>query len=110
LQNVLSLVTKADARQKYLFLNTLREIILNDSNCLFNHTQPIITLLMSQANHEEESIRSIVAESLGRLFTTYPEEMMSSIDKGFKSNDVKTKATIAKSVKYSGQKAKEEDH
>jgi hypothetical protein len=36
--------------------------------------------------------------------------MMSSIDKGFKSNDVKTKATIAKSVKYSGQKAKEEDH
>jgi hypothetical protein len=62
----------SEAKQKYLFLNTIREIILNDSDCLKNDVDKVTELLMSQTTHEEESIRSIVAESLGRLFSAYP--------------------------------------
>lgn len=72
LDKVFSLVTKSEAKQKYLFLNTLREIILNDSNCLKDYIKPMQDLLIQQSMHEEESIRSIVAESLGRLFAAYP--------------------------------------
>ena len=66
-------MTKSEAKQKYLFLNTIREIILNDSDCLKDYIKPMQDLLIQQSNNEEESIRSIVAESLGRLFAAYPD-------------------------------------
>lgn len=59
---------------------------------------------MQQATHDEESIRSIVAESLGRLFAAYPQELIGAVDQGLQQGDARKKATIAKSVKYSGQK------
>lgn len=80
LEKVFALVTKSDAKQKYLFLNTLREIILNDSQCLKDYIQPMQELLITQANNDEESIRSIVAESLGRLFSAYPMQLIQVID------------------------------
>lgn len=110
LDKVFQLVTKSEAKQKYLFLNTLREIILNDSNCLKDYIKPMIELFMQQATHDEESIRSIVAESLGRLFSAYPSELISAVDNGLKQGDTRKKATIAKSVKYSGQKATDNAH
>jgi hypothetical protein len=110
LDKVFQLVTKSQAKQKYLFLNTLREIILNDSNCLKDYIQPMIELLMQQSTNEEESIRSIVAESLGRLFAAYPSELIAAVDNGLKTGDALKKSTIAKSVKYSGQKATENQH
>lgn len=57
---------------------------------------------MSQTTHDEESIRSIVAESLGRLFSAYPQQILVSITEGLNKGNEKMKATIAKSVKYSG--------
>ena len=100
------LVTKSQAQQKYLFLNTLREVILNNSGCLIKDVGRVQDLLMSQAGHEEESIRSIVAESLGRLFSAYPQQLIASVDDGLLKGNSRVKATIAKSVKYSGQTAK----
>ena len=41
LDKVFELVTKSEAKQKYLFLNTLREIILNDSACLKDYLKPM---------------------------------------------------------------------
>lgn len=98
-------MTKSEAKQKYLFLNTIREIILNDSDCLKDYIKPMRDLLIQQSSNEEESIRSIVAESLGRLFAAYPDQLMQTVTQGLQTGDVKQKATIAKSVKYSGQKA-----
>jgi len=51
-----------------------------------------------------------VAESLGRLFAAYPSELISAVDNGLKTGDALKKSTIAKSVKYSGQKATENQH
>jgi cullin-associated NEDD8-dissociated protein 1 len=79
LEKVFQLVTKSDTKQKYLFLNTLREIILHDSECLKDYIKPMQDLLMQQSMHEEESIRSIVAESLGRLFAAYPQDLISTV-------------------------------
>ena len=59
---------------------------------------------MSHSTHQDELIRSTVAESLGRLFAVYPQDMISAIDDGLKSGAPLTKATLAKSVKYSGSK------
>jgi len=110
LDKVFSLVTKSEAKQKYLFLNTLREIILNDSNCLKDYIKPMQDLFMQQSMHEEESIRSIVAESLGRLFAAYPSELIAAVDQGLTQGDARKKACIAKSVKYSGQKLSPSQH
>lgn len=59
---------------------------------------------MSQTNHPEDSIRSIVAECLGRLFIVYPEDLIEQIETSLKGNDPVVKATLARSAKYSGQK------
>jgi hypothetical protein len=72
---------------------------------LKDYLKPLNELLMSQTSHDEEQIRLIVAESLGRLFSVYPTELMTYIHDGLQSGDARKKATIAKSVKYSGQKS-----
>lgn len=61
-------------------------------------------LFMQQSMHEEESIRSIVAESLGRLFAAYPQDLIGTVQAALQKGDARQKATVAKSVKYSGQK------
>ena len=63
-------------------------------------------LLMSQTTHPEDSIRSIVAECLGRLFSHYAEDLVEQIDHGLSGNDPVMKATLARSAKYSGQRAR----
>ena len=46
LDKVFQQVTKSDTKQKYLFLNTLREIILHDSDCLKVYIKPMQDLFM----------------------------------------------------------------
>jgi len=48
-----------------------------------------------------------VAESLGRLFSVYPTDLCEAIDAGLKNGPALMKATLAKSVKYSGGKCEE---
>ena len=76
LKKVFGMVAESEAKQKYLFLNTIREIVISDSSCLSAYLTPLMELLMSQTNHPEDSIRSIVAECLGRLFIVYPEDLI----------------------------------
>ena len=104
LDKVFSLVKQSKDAQKYLFLNTIREIIVHDSECLNMYLDPLIELLMSHSTHQDEMIRSTVAESLGRLFAVYSQDMVGAIDDGLKSGPPLMKATLAKSVKYSGSK------
>lgn len=107
-EKVFGLVQLSDDRQKYLFINTIREIIIADSKCLQAYTSELLTLLMTNTEHPEESIRSIVAECLGRLSADFPSELLSALDDSLKtSNSCLTKGTIARSVRHSGSRTKD---
>lgn len=82
LDKVFEFVGNSKDDQKYLFLNTIREIIINDSKCLKSYIFELTNLLLEHTQHKEESIRTIVAESIGRLFQTYPEELLEPISQG----------------------------
>jgi cullin-associated NEDD8-dissociated protein 1 len=51
-----------------------------------------------------------VAESIGRLYHAYPEELEGSILEGLYNGSEKVKETLAKSVKYSMNKEIEESN
>jgi len=104
LDKVFALVDKSQDQQKYLFLNTIREIIMHDSKCLEMYVDQLLDLLMSQTTNEDESIRSIVAESLGRLFVVYSEDLIGTIEDGLTKGSLTMKATLAKSIKYAASK------
>ena len=101
------MVSQSDDRQKYLFINTIREIIIADSKCLRAYTSELLNLLMTNTEHPEESIRSIVAECLGRLSADLPIELAGALDDGLKSNSCLKKATIARSIRHSGSRCKD---
>lgn len=84
LNKVMEMINNSDSKHKYLFLNTIREIILNNSEALQNDVEVLAELLLEQSTHDEESIRSIVAESLGRLFNAWPAEMIDCLSEGIK--------------------------
>lgn len=59
-------------------------------------------LLLDQTNNTDESVRGIVAECLGRLFISYPMDLMDDIEHALDDPNPLTKSTVAKSAKYSG--------
>ena len=83
LQRVFALVDKSDPQEKYLFLNTIREIIIHNSKCLQLYLTKLLPLLIEHSRSEDEQIRNLVAESIGRLFIIYSHIMSSDIDKSF---------------------------
>lgn len=105
LVKVFEFVNNIDIRQRYLFLNTIREILIHKISSVQDFLPQLIALLMSQATNSEDSIRSIVAECLGLLFAEQPMEMFEEFEPGFLKGDNVMKATLARSVKFSGQKS-----
>jgi hypothetical protein len=75
LEKVFALLDKSDSNEKYLFLNTIREIITHNPKCLQQYLQVLLPLLIDHSKNEDEHIRNIVAESIGRLFIIYGSEM-----------------------------------
>lgn len=61
-------------------------------------------MLVDHSKNEEEQIRNIVAESLGRLFVVYSNEMQGVIKSSFSSTSNVERATVVKSFKYGGAK------
>lgn len=108
LDKVFSFVAKSAAKQKYLFLNTIREIIIHDQKCLGAYIPQLSELLLSHTTSEDEAIRSIVAESLGRLFNYYSLDLLNDYKKGFRGTNNLMKATLARSVKYNSLKTVDE--
>lgn len=64
-------------------------------------------LLIDHSKSNEESIRNIVAESIGRLFIVYATDMYNDIESCFKSANNLVRGTIVKSFKYAGAKETE---
>jgi hypothetical protein len=79
LQKVFTLVDAAEHHEKYLFLNTIREIILHNPTCLQPFLEKLLKLLIDQSRNEDEQIRGIVAENLGRLYVVYSVQMAATL-------------------------------
>ena len=108
LDKVFTLVKQASEAQKYLFLNTIKEIVLHDSKCLEMYLGDLIDLLMNHATTKDELVKSTVAESLGRLLPAYPGDIGNAIEEGLRAGAPSQKATLARSVKYGGDKCEDQ--
>ena len=97
-------LVQSETDKKYLFLNTVREIIIENPQSLEAQLDKVIELLMLHSVHEDENIRNIVAESLGRLTPVYEDDLSQTLLDVLTSSEACQKATIAKSMKYSGPK------
>lgn len=104
LQRVFALVDKSDPQEKYLFLNTIREIIIHNPKCLEHYLTKLLPLLVEHSKNEDEQIRNIVAESIGRLFVIYSRYMTNAIDTSFRSSNTLERATVVKAFKYAAAK------
>jgi hypothetical protein len=85
-------------------LNTVKEIITHNPKCLKDYLDKLLPMLIDQTKNEEEQIRNIVAESLGRLFVVYSNEMQDVIKSSFNSKNHVERATVVKSFKYGASK------
>lgn len=79
---------KANTSQthSYLFLRTLKEIITNKPTCLQPYLSTVMSLYFGSSNSEDESIRNIVSESIGRLFAHFPSQIEGDLKKQMTSN------------------------
>lgn len=71
LSKVFQQVSESPEAQKYLFLNTIREIIIADSKCLDEFLTELINMLIAHTTSDSLAIRNIVSEILGRLLSDY---------------------------------------
>jgi hypothetical protein len=64
----------------------------------------LLPLLIDNSQHQDEQIRNIVAESIGRLYIVYSMDMHSDIDHCLKSTNSFIRSTIVKSFKHASSK------
>lgn len=79
LPQVMNAIKDPKTKHRYLYLNSIREIILNDSHALESECNTLTDQLLNLSNHPEERIRTLVAECLGTLFSAYPIDMQTDI-------------------------------
>ena len=109
LSKVFKLVDGAQHHEKYLFLNTLREIIVHNPKCLKPFIPKLLALLIEQTRNEDEQIRGIVAENLGRTYIYYSQEIGIELSKSLKSASPLERATVAKSFKFGASRETSSD-
>jgi hypothetical protein len=63
-----------------MFLSTIREIIINKPECLKNYINILMPLYLQQSCSQDEPIRNIVAESIGKLFVIHPHAISQPLD------------------------------
>jgi hypothetical protein len=73
LDKVFKLIESSQTQYKYMFMSTIREIIVNKPECLKNYISTLMPLYLQQSNSDDEPIRNIVSESIGKLFISHPD-------------------------------------
>lgn len=104
LEKVFALLDSSPKKQKYLFLYSIRDIIVHAPKCLKNFLGKLLPLLLAYSGVEDQTIRSLVTENIGRLFVVYSQEMVNDIEKGLKSKDALIRQTVTGSFKYGASK------
>ena len=87
---------------KYMLMVTLKEIIINKPESLKPFLQILMPLYIGQSQNSglSDTERSIVSESIGRLYAAHPV-LQDQILAALKGNNPQSIETVAKSIQYS---------
>jgi HEAT repeat protein len=109
LPKIMASIQKPDNKFRYLYLNTIKEVILNNSAALVKVVVGLTEELLKLADHKEDRTRGLVAECLGRLFAEYAVDMSGDMQQALTSaNKPVAMATVARSFLYCGDKLEDE--
>ncbi|KAG8044191.1 hypothetical protein GUJ93_ZPchr0040g33514 [Zizania palustris] len=104
------ILNQIDNQQKkqYLLLHSLKEVIARQS---VDHTGQselqdsnigkILALLFNHCESEEEGVRNVVAECLGKIALIEPRKLIPALKERTSSPAANTRATVAIAIKYS---------
>ncbi|KAG8368925.1 hypothetical protein BUALT_Bualt15G0097100 [Buddleja alternifolia] len=101
------ILDKIDNQQKkqYLLLHSLKEVIVRQSvdKAEFDdsNVEKITSLLFNHCESEEEGVRNVVAECLGKIALIEPGKLVPALKERTSSPAAFTRATVAIAVKYS---------
>lgn len=93
--------TKNDSKRRYLLLHSLKEIITQaPTEKLTPFIKDITPLLFNNCDNEEEGIRNVVAECLGKLAVVEYKSVMEQLKSQLDHKSEEVKSTIISAVKY----------
>ncbi|MCO5610009.1 hypothetical protein L7F22_064244 [Adiantum nelumboides] len=97
----------SQSKQQYLLLHSLKEVITRPSLGEINKVQlkepdleKILSLLFSHCESEEEGVRNVVAECLGKLALIEPPKLVPALLARCRSPSAFTRATVVIAIKY----------
>jgi len=91
---------RENKKTKYLLIHSLKEIITEaDEDKLKPFINDTVPLLFENCDNEEEGVRNVVAECLGKLAMVDYDNVMPKLKSLLKDSEVK-KATVISAVKY----------
>jgi len=97
------MIKAAQPQQKYLYLLTIKELIIAEPEALKVYLGELQELLMEQASNKDANIRSIVAECTGRFFVYASDDLEAFVLDGIDNNNPLVHATFAKALTFSGR-------
>nr|XP_009762524.1 PREDICTED: cullin-associated NEDD8-dissociated protein 1 [Nicotiana sylvestris]XP_009762525.1 PREDICTED: cullin-associated NEDD8-dissociated protein 1 [Nicotiana sylvestris] len=101
------ILDKIDNQQKkqYLLLHSLKEVIVRQSvdNAEFQDSSvdKILNLLFNHCESDEEGVRNVVAECLGKIALIEPGKLVPALKERISNPAAFTRATVVIAVKYS---------
>jgi len=99
---VLQRELESGAHSTYLLLSALREV-LSQHGTGFDVTPfggSVMPILTAHCSHEDEGVRNMTAECLGKLAAVSPEKIVSLLAEMAGDADVSTRWTVATALKY----------
>ncbi|CAN6910277.1 unnamed protein product [Brassica oleracea] len=101
------ILNQIDNQQKkqYILLHSLKEVIVRQSvdkaDFQNSSVEKILALLFNHCESEEEGVRNVVAECLGKMALIEPEKLVPALKVRTTSQAAFTRATVVTAVKYS---------
>lgn len=92
-------------KKQYLLLHSLKEVIVRQSvdkaEFQDSSVEKILNLLFNHCESEEEGVRNVVAECLGKIALIEPAKLVPALKERTTSQAAFTRATVVIAVKYS---------
>lgn len=92
-------------KKQYLLLHSLKEVIVRQSvdkaDFQDSSVEKILNLLFNHCESEEEGVRNVVAECLGKIALIKPAKLVPALKDRTTNRAAFTRATVAVAVKYS---------
>ena len=95
---ILQLVDEASAHD-YLLLHALKETIGSGGSALGTFAPQLLPKLLAFAERDEEGVRNVVAECLGRLTAVSPDVVVPKMTELLTSDNAATRATVISSLR-----------